>query len=434
MSRASICLTCLFCPFVLVLISCGSQAPLRGTPADYEEEVARLQQEISENPTDTTAHRDLGAIYVRTGRFEKGYTRLQKAFEWGLEDPKTLFYLGVAREKTGREDGALRLYERYEDVSEDSPFRSLLQGRYEGLLRERVRQEVAQRLDREEQLTRRDISPSTVAVLPLAYQGENERYAPLSRGLSEMISTDLAMIGRITVVERLRLQAILDELKLSQTDFVDPSTAPRTGMLLGAGRLVGGGFAVQNEETVNVDVTLARLDRDTTSAEVESRSGALDRLFDLEREIVFGVLSRLGIEREDLTAEEVAEIERAPTQDLQAFLAYSRGLLEEDAGNFEAAAEAFRQARQQDPTFQEAASREQESESLSAAGGSPDDALAAASRVDPPSSTIDVVDRQLRTLMGPVETGFQREPAAENQTGGGDLSTPPDPPSGSGNP
>lgn len=434
MSRSRIGLTCVLCTAALLLVSCASQSALQGTPAEYREEVARLEREISQNPADSAARRDLGAIYVRTGRPAKGYERLQEALRRGLEDPKTLFYLGVAREKTGRTGAAFRLYERYEEVPEDSPYRSLLQGRYESLLRERVRQEVAQRFEREEQLTRREISPSTVAVLPLAYQGGNERFAPLSRGLSEMISVDLATVSRITVVERLRLQAILDELKLSQSNFVDPSTAPRSGLLLGAGRLVGGGFAVREGETVDVDVTLAQLRQDTTRAEVESHSGALGRLFDLERELVFGVLRRLGIERGDLTAEELAEIGRAPTRDLQAFLAYSRGLLEEDAGNFEAATEAYRQARRQDPSFQEAAAREQQAESLSAAGGSPDDALMAAARVEPPPSPIDLVDRQLRALMGPVEAGFEREPAAEDQIGGGDLAVPPDPPSTQGNP
>jgi hypothetical protein len=230
------------------------------------------------------------------------------------------------------------------------------------------------------------------------------------------------------VVERLRLQALLDELELSQSDFVDPSTAPQTGLLLGAGRLVGGGFAVRNGETVDVDVTLARLGSDTTSAEVEPRSGALDRLFELEREIVFGVLRQLGIEREDLTAEEIAEIERAPTQDLQAFLAFCRGLQEEDAGNFGAAAEAYRRARTQDPSFREAQARGEEASALNVAGGSADDALSSAARIDPPPSTVDLVGQQLQGLSQTVGTGFQREPASEDQAST-DLRDPPTLPS-----
>ena len=411
----------------VILSGCASEAPLRGTPADYRDEVTRLQQTLRDAPNDTTARRDLGAIYVRTERPENGYKQLQKAYQAGLDDPKTLFYLGVAREKTGRTDAALRLYQQYTDVPEDSPYRSLLQGRYESLQRTRARRVIAQKLDREDDLADAEISPSTVAVLPLAYRGDNERFAPLRRGLSGMISTDLATVDPLTVVERVRLQALLDEIELSQSNLVDPATAPRAGQIVGAGRLVGGAFAVQEDETVDVDVALARLRRDTTQADVVPQSNALDRLFELEREIVFGVLRRMGIEPDDLTAETRAEIERAPTQDLQAFLAFSRGLLKEDAGDYEAATEAYREARQSDPSFQEAARREQQAESLSAAGGSPDDALAAASRVDPPPSPIDVVNRQLRTLGRTTGSGFQRDPAAEEQIGES-LSDPPEPP------
>jgi tetratricopeptide (TPR) repeat protein len=411
----------------VIVSGCASEAALRGTPADYREEVTRLKQTLRRAPNDTTARRDLGAIYVRTGRPENGYKQLEKVYQAGLDDPKTLFYLGVAREKTGRTDAALQLYEQYTKVSEDSPYRSLLQGRYESLQRMRARRAIAQKLDREEERADTEVSPSTVAVLPLAYRGDNERFAPLSRGLSEMISTDLATVDRLTVVERVRLQALLDEIELSQSNLVDPSTAPRAGQIVGAGRLVGGGFAVQEDETVNVDVALARLRRDTAQADVASQSNALDRLFELEREIVFGVLRRLGIEPDDLTAETRAEIERAPTQDLQAFLAFSRGLLEEDAGNYGAAAEAYQQAQQRDPSFQDAARREQQAESLSAAGGSPDDALAAAGRIDPPPSSIDVVNRQLRTLGRTTGGGFQRDPAAEEQIGES-LNDPPAPP------
>jgi TolB-like protein/Flp pilus assembly protein TadD len=426
MSGPKIYLTCVLYAIALVLVSCASQVPLRGTPDEYREEVARLKQEVRQNPADSVARRDLGAIYVRTGRPAKGYEQLQDAFRRELEDPKTLFYLGVAREKTGRTDAAFRLYERYEEVLSDSPYRSLLQGRYEGLLRERARQKVAQKLEREERLTRRGVSSSTVAVLPFAYQGENERFAPLSRGLSEMISTDLAVIDRLTVVERLRLQALLDELELSRSDVVDSSTAPRSGLLLGAGRLVGGEFAIK-QEAANVDVALAQLRQDTTSVDVESRSGALNRIFELEREIVFSVLRRLGIEREDLTAEEIAEIERAPTQNLQAFLAFCRGLREEDAGNFGAATEAYQQAQTQDPSFQEAQAREQQASALDAAGGSTDDALSSAAEVDPPPSTIDLVGQQLQGLSETVGTGFQRDPASEDQISS-DLRDPPTPP------
>ena len=291
---------------------------------------------------------------------------------------------------------------------------------------------------REEELAA-EIDARVVAVLPLAYQGGNDRYAPLGRGLSEMITVDLASIRRIRVVERVRLQALLDELELAQSDYVDPSSAPRVGRLLGAGRLVGGSYNVLGDDELRMDVALAELEQQAASPDFETRSGALDDLFELQKELVFRVIDRLGIE---LTPEEREAIESVPTRNLQAFLAYSRGLLEQDQGNYATAAEAFGRARQLDPGFSEAASREQTSENLGAAAGSPDQALIGAIRVSPPlptSSSIDLLNNRLQEISETVGAEFiptqdARQPAAESSGVSREpLADPPPPPAGSSN-
>lgn len=62
--------------------------------------------------------------------------------------------------------------------------------RYEWLLRQHIRCEEGQKLKREQRLAGAEVSTSTVAVLPLAYQDQDEQLAPLRRGFSEMISAD----------------------------------------------------------------------------------------------------------------------------------------------------------------------------------------------------------------------------------------------------
>lgn len=408
------------------MAACSSGPRLQEDPEDYRAEVARLQREIADNPGDAEPLRDLGAIYVRTQRPAEGYEYLQQAFKRDRDDPKTLFYLGVASEKVGQMQTARRVYERYDEVDEDSRYRNLLRGRYEWLLRQQIRQEIQQMVQREQELAGGDVSPRIVAVLPLSYQGSDAQYAPLGRGLSEMISVDLAHIDDLRLVERVRLQELLDELELAQSDYVDPSTAPRVGRMLGAGRLIGGAYNVLDEQNLRLDVALAELERDTVAPDLESRSGALAQLFELQTEIVFRVIERLGIE---LTAEERAAIQYVPTENLQAFLAYSRGLLEEDEGNFEAAANAFQRAREIDPGFERAVESEQRAEGLSAVAGPLDTALGAAVQLEPLPPTINLVDSRLRSLTGTIGAGFvpgqeQRQPAAE----GGTFITLDDPP------
>ena len=414
------------------LMACASQPRLQEDPDDYRAEVARLQREIAERPSAAAPLRDLGAIYVRTQRPAEGITYLQQAFARNADDPKTLFFLGVASETLGRTQRARRLYERYDEVPDDSPYRRLLRGRYEWLLRQEIRAEIAQMMQREQELSDGDVSPRIVAVFPLVYQGANKRYAPLGRGLSEMMTVDLGYIDDLRLVERVRLQELLSELRLAESDYVNPATAPRVGRLLGAGRLVGGAYTVDGGD-LRMDIALAELERDTTAPDLESQSGALADLFALQKEAVFRVIDRFGIE---LTAEERAAIETIPTQNLQAFLAYSRGLLLEDTGDFEAAAQAFQQARELDPSFGRAVEGAERAGGLNAAAGPTESVLTAATVIEPPPSSIDLVNSRLRTMTTTIGAGFvagqdQRQPAAEGSPER--LADPPPPPPRGGN-
>jgi tetratricopeptide (TPR) repeat protein len=399
---------------VIGIVACAPEAQLQEDPEDYREEVARLERKIAENPEAAAPLRDLGTIYVRTKRPSEGYRYLKKALSRGPNDPKTLFYLGIASERLGQRQEAQRLYRRFPKVPDDSRFRSLMKGRYQWLLRQEIRKRMAQMVQREDTLTT-DISARTVAVLPLSYQGGGEKYASLGRGLAEMVSVDLAQIDELQLVERVRVETLLDELKLAESQYVDPKTAPRTGRILGAGRLIGGGYSVLDGENLRIETALAEVQETAASSKIESYSDALEQLFALEKELVFGIVDRLGIE---LTPTEREQIESVPTRNLQAFLAYSRGLDAEARGNYEAAANAFRRAHEIDPEFSKAADRQVEMEELGAVAGGTDQALRTAARIEVPPTRIDLTRNrqwiQTQSLgLSIVGREGERQPAAE---------------------
>ena len=370
---------------VVGAMACAPQSRLQEDSQDFQEEVARLERKIAENPSDTRALRDLGAIHVRTKRTAKGHRYLRKAFTPDQNDPKTLFYLGIASERIGKRQTAQRLYAKYADVPEDSRFRTLLRGRHEALVRREIRQKMSALMVQEKTL---NTFPNVVAVLPLIDQGDNERYASLGHGLSKIIAADLANVEEFTLVNRFRLQSLLDEIKLSQSEYINPSAAPRIGQLLGAGRVVVGTFNVSDNETLRID--LALVDSDETAGAVhnlKTYSGALNELFQLEQRVTFRVVDQLGAE---LSAGEREQIERMPTRNLQAFLAYSRGLAAEAQGNYEAAAQAFQQAQELDPGFSQAADKQEAAAGLSAAGEGTTQALQAAPDLSSLSQQVDL--------------------------------------------
>ncbi|MCD6262151.1 MAG: hypothetical protein J7J52_03915 [Deltaproteobacteria bacterium] len=67
----------------------------------------------------------------------------------------------------------------------------------------------------------------------------NENLSVLEKGLAVMLISDLSQIEGLQVLERIRLQTLLDELNLSVSDLVDSQTTVRMGKLMGAKYLLG---------------------------------------------------------------------------------------------------------------------------------------------------------------------------------------------------
>jgi len=406
----------------------GPSVTMDQDPSAFDEEEARLQRRLANTPDDATAHRDLGSIYLRTDRPTQAYDALKKAYAQRPDDPKVLFYLGLASEQVGRRQAALKLFRQFDEVSTDSKYRPLMEGRYEWLTRQQAGRAAQRLVAQEQDRPGRSASPNVVAVVPMQYRGGDERYQALGRGLAEMVTTDLSNVGRLRVVERVRLQALLDELKLGQSEYVDASTAPRLGQLLGAGRLVGGSYLVTGAGQIRLQVTLVDAATGERVPQLENQRAPLDNLFDLQTRVTFSIVEQLGVE---LTAQERAAIQAVPTQDIQAFLAYSRGLMEEDRGNYGRAARYYRRAQRVDPSFREAGQRQRKARRVQAGGGSPSNALASEARENPLRETgasIDLVDQRLRS-MG-ASTGGDRDPAEESSTAekAAELDDPPPPP------
>jgi len=390
---------------------------------DYDSEVADLQARISKNPADANAMRDLGVIYLRTHNDARAFEQLQRAYALDSTDPATMYYLGMASEMVGKRDTAIRLYGHYIDVPSSSDFRSKMQGRQAVLEKDQVHAEVRALLANEATMTGNEPSAKVVAVFPLTYHGGDEQYQTIGRGLGEMLTVDLANVSQLKVVERIRVQTLLDELKLAESQFVDSSTAPRVGRLIGAGRVVGGSYSVMNKK---LSVDAAIVDLANQSPPTLNESDALTNFFRLEKQLAFSVIRELGVE---LTPEERETIERIPTKNLQAFLAYSRGLEREDAGDLKGAASRYQQAGKMDPTFEAATSRAETVETMSDAMGTPQMLLSASfASVSPPS--LDLVGDRIQTMNTNLGSSFVPGQDARTPTrdGLGELPLPPRPP------
>jgi TolB-like protein len=122
----------------------------------------------------------------------------------------------------------------------------------------------------------------TMAVLYFtnAAMVDREEYAPLAKGLAEMVITELAGNPGVRVVERDRIQALFDEQALAAGGRVDPETAVKAGKTLGARHLLFGTFVVDPRQNMRMDVRA--INTETSALEfATSVTGKADRMLEL---------------------------------------------------------------------------------------------------------------------------------------------------------
>ncbi|MGZ5302471.1 MAG: CsgG/HfaB family protein [Actinomycetota bacterium] len=94
----------------------------------------------------------------------------------------------------------------------------------------------------------------TVAVLPFENGAMKDRadYEPLTKGVAEMLVTAMAANPAVRVVERDRLQKLLDEQNLAASGRVDNETAVRIGKLLGVHHMLTGTYVIDPKQRVRL--------------------------------------------------------------------------------------------------------------------------------------------------------------------------------------
>jgi TolB-like protein len=312
--------------------------------------IPSLEAENNQRPNDPGVLTRLGVAYFKADRYQDARPALDSAV---ARDPRSgiaAIYLGMTTEALGDFPAARAAYERYLSVARSRELRSTARQRLALIGRRELEFQAREALASEATLLQTPPTPNTVAVMPFSYSGTDPQIQPLGRGLAQLVITDLAKSRQVIVLERERMQSMLDEMRLSDQNRVEQQTAVRSGRLLRAERVVQGTIAERGDQ-LRVDAAVV----DVSTAGVAATGNASDlltRLFDLEKALVFTIFNNLGIQ---LTDAERAAIDQRPTQNIQAFLAFSRGLEAEDRGDFQAAREAYTQAAALDPSFQAAA-------------------------------------------------------------------------------
>jgi len=337
----------------LFLVGCGasyySQGRNRLENEDYEEAIGAFQYALKENPDDARVLRELGITHYRNGDINKATRYLLQAVKRDGRDGRTLFYLGLVFETTEQIRYAIAVYKLYINVSPHSDIRRQIEGRLTLLLRRQMAEQARAVLAQEASIDVESIPDSTIAILYFKNMGNKEGLDPLQKGIADMLITDLSKVNGLKVVERIRMQKLVEEMGLGMTGLVDEATAPRMGRLLGAAKLIQGSYIDLSDYRLRFDTGLINTKAQTV--EMDHIEGKLLQLFKLQKDLVFRVVDNMGI---TLTQKERDEIEIIPTENILAFMAYCRGLDFEDRGMFDRASQEYQRAVDLDPNFTKA--------------------------------------------------------------------------------
>jgi tetratricopeptide (TPR) repeat protein len=266
----------------LILSGCGATYYGKGkaylAEEDYDRAIENLHQAVTQDPKKAENWRELGVAYYKKGEYGKALDALKQA-NLIKPDHKTIFYLGLVYEKKEDFDSAINAYKGYMLLKPKEDMAKKIEIRLKMLMDKRIKEWAKTQMAQEESLEVAEIHPNTVGVTYFRTYELDSSLVVLGRGLAEFMTTDLSKVEELKVVERLRLDRLLEELELGRTDYVDKSTAPRVGKLLGAYQLVTGSVLGAAGEKLRIDAALVL----TQTGEVSLSSEEITQtmLFDL---------------------------------------------------------------------------------------------------------------------------------------------------------
>jgi hypothetical protein len=161
-----------------------------------------------------------------------------------------------------------------------------------------------------------------------------------------MLISDLTQVPDLQVVERIRLQALIQEMDLGASGVVDPETVPKVGKLLKSRHVTTGSLADPEKENLHLYSAVVDVEQ-ADRIDLREARGALEEFFTMEKQIACGIIEDIGRNCSDMPG----AFNKIHTKSLAALTSFSIGLDYFDQGKFDEARTQFQKAIEEDPEF-----------------------------------------------------------------------------------
>lgn len=333
---------------LVLLAGCvvAKAAPEALRSGDYAAAATAYEAQVAADPVNWKAREMLGYAYLKGGDALRAIPEFEKAL--ALEPAASMChaYLGWAQLKLDNQAAALEAWRAFND-----PTKQLVKQEIDRLIT-LAEMELSKKLAREALAAEAGGSvPATrdnrYAVFNFAVPGAGADMAPLQKALAAMTISDLAQIKGVSVIERMRMQALLDELRLGARGVADSATALKAGALLGAEQCVFGSMS-QDEGKLSLagGVASTRQSGLLGSLSLTEETG---RFFDLQKQVLARIIEVNAIQLDPEQGRTL--LLHHHTLNHAAVIAYGQGLDALDTQDWLAAQERFAQAATLDPFF-----------------------------------------------------------------------------------
>lgn len=174
--------------------------------------------------------------------------------------------------------------------------------------------------------------------------GTSEQIATLSyleRALPEMIITGLSQGSTLRIVERLKLQEILQELKLGSSHLSDEDGRLKLGKTLGAKYMVFGSYVLLGD-TLRVDVRVIETETSLTVF-ADAATGTPHTILGQVQKFVNGIRGKVGMQSQFA--------EKAILEQTGLWAEYDKGVLLMEKKQYDAAMQIFQKILKKAPDF-----------------------------------------------------------------------------------
>ncbi|MBF0540710.1 MAG: hypothetical protein HQK91_04585, partial [Nitrospirae bacterium] len=172
---------------------------------------------------------------------------------------------------------------------------------------------------------------------------------PFKKGLTDSLITDLSVLESIQIVERTKLEHLLNELKLSSSGMVDENSAKKIGKILGVNYILLGSY-VCIDKSLRVDARIINVSTGVITKSV-SVNGLAENFFDLIDDLSHKIGDGLSLA--------IKKSEEQPHEklDFKAVLLYSEGLDLMDKKDYSGAEDKFNMALKLSPDYKAASQK-----------------------------------------------------------------------------